>query len=661
MFRAIQNVVTFAPIAIVFTLTLTAAAADHWDLKSPDGRLLVRVEQHEGISYSVRAGDSPVVAPSQVDLKVSGSGWFGKQADKITASDSSHQETFKFVVPRKYRERKVDFNELAVELSDEARVVFRAYNDGIAYRWETSLPNEVEVEDELAEFNFPGNPRIWFPEEDTMFSHQERVYKDEVLADISDDRFCSTGTLINLDDGRKVYISESDLRSYPGMYLRGAGGHKAGLVGKFAPFPLESFPKNDRDVEVSKPAAYLAKTAGTRTFPWRVMIISDHDTELLQSELIYELGQPLAIEDTSWIKPGKVAWDWWNGIDLTGVDFHAGINTASYKYFVDFAAEYKLDYILLDEGWTASTTDILHENPNVDLPEIVRYGKEKGIGVILWVLWNALDANMEPALDRFEKLGVAGIKVDFMQRDDQWMIEYYHRVARAAAARHLLVDFHGACKPFGLNRPYPNVLTSEGVNGLEQYKWTDKHTNPEQELIYPFIRMVAGPFDYTPGAMRNATRKDFRTINNHPMSLGTRCHQLAMYVVYESPLQMLADSPSHYRNEPECMKFLSAVPTVWDDTIALDAKVSHYVAIARRSGNDWFVGAMTNWEPRELTIKLDFLPAGEYQLDAWNDGINADRNAQDFRSESESVTANSTANIKMAPGGGWVGWIHPSR
>lgn len=364
---------------------------------------------------------------------------------------------------------------------------------------------------------------------------------------------------------------------------------------------------------------------------------------------------PLAIDDPSWIQPGKVAWDWWNGIDLTGVDFRAGVNTATYKYFIDFAAENGIEYILLDEGWTKSTDDILHEHPDIDLEEILSYGKEKGVRVILWVLWNALEEHMDEALDRFEKLGVAGIKVDFIQRDDQWMMEYYERVAREAAKRHLLVDFHGACKPYGLNRPYPNVMTSEGVNGLEQYKWGDQKANPEQELVYPFIRMVAGPLDYTPGAMVNANRESYRWIVDHPMSLGTRCHQLAMYVIYESPLQMLADSPSRYQKEPECLKFLSTVPTVWDDTKVLDAKVEDYLVLARKSGDDWYLAAMNDWEPRKFEVNLDFLPKGEYVLDLWRDGVNADRNGMDFVHETKKISAGSSLTLSLAPGGGWVG------
>ena len=336
------------------------------------------------------------------------------------------------------------------------------------------------------------------------------------------------------------------------------------------------------------------------------------------------------------------------------------MNTATYKYFVDFAADYGLQYILLDEGWTATSRDILHENPNVDLAEIVRYAKQKGVGVLVWVLWKPLDERMDETLDRFQKLGVAGVKVDFIQRDDQWMIDFYLRTVREAAKRHLMVDYHGACKPTGWSRAYPNIMTSEGVNGLEQYKWTAEHTNPKHELTLPFTRMVSGPMDFTPGAMSNANRDNFRPIMEHPMSMGTRCHQLAMYVVYESPLQMLSDSPSHYRKEQECMKFLSAVPTVWDDTVPLAAKVSDYVAVARRSGDNWFIGAMTDWERRDLDISLSFLPPGQYQLEVWSDGVNADRDGQDFARSTQTVSSSDKLKLNLAQGGGWVGLLKPT-
>ncbi|MCA9258032.1 MAG: glycoside hydrolase family 97 catalytic domain-containing protein, partial [Planctomycetales bacterium] len=368
---------------------------------------------------------------------------------------------------------------------------------------------------------------------------------------------------------------------------------------------------------------------------------------------------PCEMDDVSWVKPGKVSWDWWNNLDLFGVDFSAGVNTDSYLHMIDFAAEYGLQYIILDEGWS-DTRDVMRTAPDIDLEKIVAHGKQKGVGVILWVTWNGLDRKMEEALDAWSKLGVAGVKVDFMQRDDQWMMDFYWRAAEATARRKMLIDFHGACKPTGLRRTFPNVISYEGVTGLEQYKWTDEITTPDQELTLPFIRMVAGPMDFTPGGMRNADRRSFKPVFDHPMTQGTRCHQLAMYVIFESPLQMLADSPSEYRRQPECMKFLSQVPTTWDDTRVLHAKVGDVIALARRSGEDWYVAAMTDWTPRELDLDLSFLPSGAFQLEAWADGVNAARNANDFRRESRQVSQTDQLKVELAPGGGWAGWLRPA-
>ncbi len=653
-------------IAATFSLAAPSPclAAQAWTLTSPTSRLEVKVEQSDGIKYSVLLRGQEVIAPSQIDLKVAGKGSLAKQAGEPVATERSKSETVDFVVPRKYRQLKTKYNELELKFADGAKLVFRVYDEGVAYRWETSFPGEIEVEDELAQFIFPGQPSSWFPEEESIFSHQERAYKYLPLAEIGPERFCSTGVLVDLKDGRKVYISESDLLSYPGMFLRGAGGGQVGLVGKYAPFALETQPlagsSCGRDVPVTKAAPYLAKTEGTRTFPWRVVLVTEKDTELLQSEIVFNLASPQKIDNNAWIKPGKVTWEWWSDVNVTGVDFRAGVNTETYKYYIDFASDYGIEYLLLDEGWCADSSDVLSENPNLNLKEIVDYAKAKNVRVLLWVLWNGLDKNLEAAMTKFEKLGVAGIKVDFMQRDDQWMVDFYERVAREGAKHHLLVDYHGAYKPTGLRREYPNVMTREGVTGMEQYKWGDAAANPEQELVLPFTRMVAGPMDFTPGALNNANKESWRWSIGQPMSEGTRCHQLAMYVVYESPLQMLCDSPTRYRQETDCMKFLAAVPTVWDDTIALDAKVGDYVAIARRSGDEWYVGAMTDWSPRELKIKLDFLPDGVYQLESWSDGVNADRNGQDFRYRTEQVSSGDTLTLKLAPGGGWAGRLRPA-
>ena len=387
-------------VASLLLIHLSAAAsfaAQSWTLDSPSSRLQVKLEQRDGIWYTVSLHNSPLIVPSQIDLKIADLGWLGQQPGDAKVSQQSRTEEVKFVVPRKYRERQTEYNELTLEFASGARLVFRAYDEGVAYRWETNFPNSIEIDDEKAQFIVAGKPQVWFPEEDSIFSHQERVYKYLPLDEITSDRFCSTGVLIDFSAGRKMFISESDLQSYPGMFLRGADNQQVGLVGKFAGYPLETEVKDDRNVPVSKAAPYLAKTDGNRTFPWRVMIVSEQDKDLLQSELIYELAAPLAIEDTAWIKPGKVAWDWWNGIDITGVEFRAGVNTQTYKYFIDFAADYGLQYILLDEGWTATSSDILHDNADVNLGEIVRYGKQKGVGVLVWVLWKPLDEHMEEA------------------------------------------------------------------------------------------------------------------------------------------------------------------------------------------------------------------------------------------------------------------------
>ena len=371
--------------------------------------------------------------------------------------------------------------------------------------------------------------------------------------------------------------------------------------------------------------------------------------------MVYKLAKPLQLTDTSWIKPGKVAWDWWNANNVYGVDFRAGINTETYKYYIDFAAKYGLEYIILDEGWYV-LGDLMKVVEGMDMEALFRYAKSKNVGIIPWVIWKTLDDQLTEAMDQFEKWGAKGLKVDFMQRDDQWMVNYYDKIAKEGAKRHMLIDFHGSFKPTGLRRAYPNVITREGVRGLENCKWGTA-ANPEYNVTIPFIRMVAGPMDYTPGAMINAQKRDFQAIFNRPMSLGTRCHQLAMYVVYESPLQMLADSPSNYLKEPECMEFLAKVPTVWDETKVLDAKVADYLLIARKSGSEWYVGAMTDWTGRELTVDFSFLGPGQHSIEIYKDGINADRHGNDYKKETSKVSASDTMKIKLAPGGGWAAII----
>jgi len=641
-------------IAVFLFLIPLILNAKEYTLESPSGRLNVKVTVEENIHYSVFLSDKEIISPSPISMTLEDK-VLGQDArvrrDKITSVDEMIVPT----VQRKYAEIPDAYNQLTLNFRGY-NLLFRVYDEGVAYRWEVTEDGPLKVMDELATFTFPADFMIWFPEEESMFTHQERLYEEVKLSEISSDRFASTGLLVDAGNNVKVYISESDLISdYAGMFLKGSADNPHRLVGKYAGVVLEEERLTDRDVKPVKYADYIADLEGPKSFPWRVMIISDEDRQLVQSEMIYKLAPENVIENTDWIKPGKVAWDWWNALNVYGVDFESGVNNETYKYYIDFAAEYNLDYIILDEGWY-HLDDIMHVVDEIDVKELVDYGEEKGVEVILWVVWKALDDKLTEALDQFEEWGVKGIKIDFMQRDDQWMVNFYEKIARECAEREMLVDYHGAYKPVGLDRKYPNVISYEGLKGMENCKWSDQ-PDPEHNLTLPFIRMVAGPMDYTPGAMINKNKENFRDVFTEPMSPGTRCHQLGMYVVFESPLQMLSDNPSNYYREPECMEFLEAVPSVWDDTKVLEAKVSDYILMARRSGDTWFVGAMTDWSPREMELDLGFLPEGNYKMEVWKDGINASKHAADFAQEEMSVTNGSKVTIEMAPGGGWVGII----
>ncbi len=632
--------------------------ARDYTLTSPSGKLKVRISVNEDIRFSVDYAKQPLIVSSPIDLKIQDQGFLGQQPQVKEVQTSSTNTVIEPVVKQKSAKIRVHFQQLDLNLSNNVTLQFRAFDDGVAYRWKLNLPqNKIQIDSERVEIHFAGDFLTYFPEETSFHSHHERLYKKWRLSQVGR-RFCALPVLLIAPDSIKILLTEADLYDYPGLFLKGSSNRSFQLNGIFPHFPLSEIKKNDRDVWVNKYAPYLARTKGRRTLPWRVFIITDKDDELLTSQMVFKLASPLRIEDVKWIKPGKVAWDWWNALNLYGVDFRAGVNTQTYKYYIDFAARYGLDYILLDEGWY-KLGDLLSVVPQIDIPEIVRYAHSKKVGVILWVVWKTLDEQFEQAMNQFEKWGIDGIKVDFMQRSDQPTVQFYEKVAKEAAKRHLLVDFHGCYKPAGLRRAYPNVLTREGVPGLEHNKWTDKMATPEMVVTLPFIRMVAGPMDYTPGAMINATKKQFRAIWDRPMSQGTRCQQLALFVVFESPLQMLADSPSNYLREPEAMEFLAAVPVVWDETRVLKAKIGDYIVMARRNGSEWYVAALTDWTPRDFTIPFDFLPEGTFKAIILEDGPNADRNAIDFKRKEMKITRKQTLNIHLAPGGGWVARLIP--
>jgi alpha-glucosidase len=627
-------------------------------LTSPDKKTKVKVSVAKDIQWSVVRNGESLVEPSALAMTLSNGKQLGINPSIAGTSTQSVNQNITAVVPIKNRVIPDVYNELKLQFKGNYSVSFRLYNDGAAYRFETNLDDKsIEVKNETADFNLAGNYRVYWPlENDPNFqSHYEATWKDTVVTGIPNTQYGYLPLTFTTPKGTKLVITEADLFDYPNMFLYGSSGKK--LTSAFPPVILKSETKGDRDLVITQKAEYIAKTTGKRTYPWRTLLIGD-DKSLLENEVVYKLSAPNILKETNWIKPGKVAWDWWNANNIYGVDFKAGLNTATYKYYVDFASEYGLEYIILDEGWSKATTNIKESAPEIDMVELVKYAKSKNVDVILWALWNTLDKDVEGTLDIYKRWGVKGIKVDFMARGDQYMVNYYERVAKACAERSLLVDYHGAFKPAGLNRKYPNVINFEGVKGLENNKWSDVIT-PTHDVILPFTRMVAGPMDYTPGAMINANPKNYKAIFTEPMSQGTRAHQVAMYVVYDGPLQMLSDNPSNYLKEPECTRFISRFPTVWDKTIALQAKSGEYVAIARKNGKNWYIGAMTNNDARNLDFSTAFLDGKNYKVEILQDGINADQHAADYKIVSRNIKAGDKLEAKLAPGGGWAAILTP--
>lgn len=642
------------------SLAASASAQRAYTVVSPDGATSVRVETGPRVAYSVTRRGRVLVAPSPISLTLDGGRVLGRGARVVGSETRQMRDSVRPVAPTKNALVRERWNELDLRFAGGYALEVRAYDEGIAWRWTLAMGDSVTVAAEQATFDVQGATPGWVGLDSTFMTHYEPAYKLVSLDTLRGGRLGLLPLLVPLDGGTKLAITESNLESYPGMYAvsgRDSSASGPAIVGRFPAFPLADSARNDRDVVVTRRAPYIARIGGRRALPWRVIIIADEDRALLENQLVYELAPASRLGDVSWIRPGKVSWDWWNALNLRGVPFRAGINTETYEYYIDFAAKYGIPYIILDEGWY-ELGDLLTQAPGVDVPAIVRYGQSKNVGVILWTTWHTLDTQMTPALDQFQRWGIRGIKVDFMQRDDQKVVEFYWRTAREAAARHLLVDFHGAHKPAGLNRAWPNVLTFEGVRGLEHNKWSAEVT-PRHTMILPFTRMLAGPMDFTPGAMINAQPRDFRVVFDRPMSMGTRVRQLAMYVLYENPLQMLADSPSEYLREPEAMDFLSTVPVTWDETHSLDAKVAEYALVARRSGDSWYVGAMTDSSARTLPLSLSFLGAGRWTMDLWADGPNADRNAMDFTRTTREVSRADSVQLRLAPGGGFVARLRP--
>ncbi len=638
----------------LLSLAGNALAQTSYSLLSPDKRIEVRIRTGDRFSYDVVLKGTVLLQNSTFSIDIDHN-TLGLQPKVTATKERSYDGTLDPPVRQKFAKVRENYNELRLTAEGNYAVVFRAYNQGVAYRLETSLPQaEVKVYHEESSFNFPDDYRVYYPQEESFFSHNERHYLPLNLKTIAPAAIASLPAVVEAANGVKVAIADADIEDYPGLWLHGTSGN--GLAATFAPYPLKETLEKDRDFKVTQAADYIAVTRGTRSYPWRVLGIAEKDGDLITNQLVWLLAKPSLVEDTSWIKPGKVAWDWWNALNIDGVNFKSGVNTETYKYFVDFAAKYGIPYIILDEGWY-KLGNLLEVVPEINMEELTAYAKQKNVGIILWMVWKTLDDQFDPAFDEFTKWGVKGLKIDFMQRNDQKLINFYYKTSREAAKHHLLVDFHGGQSQITMTRTWPNMISGEGVRGLEWSKWSAE-TEPQHNITLPFTRMFLGPMDFTPGAMLNATKKDFAPVFDRPMSLGTRCHQLGMYVVFESPLQMLSDSPSNYLREPEMMEFLAPVPSVWDDTKVLDARIAEYALVARRSGKDWYVGAMTNWTARDLQVDFSFLPAGTFWLEAYQDGANADRIASDYTKTKTQITRETKLKISLAPGGGWAARIH---
>lgn len=649
-------------LALTASLVLSSGAlvrgqGQSYRLASPDGALSVRVDVGETLLWSVRKGDQRVLEPSAIALQL-GDTTLGQSprvvSDKTETVDTRFDAIHyvKAVVRDHYRQ-------LTLELEGDAGVIFRAYDDAVAYRFFTKKKGEIVVRNEVANFNFADDydafiPYMWDYRGGQIFNASfESPYAETKLSKFDKESLSILPMVVSLGNHRKVEILEADLESYPGLYLTLNETGK-GLKGVWPAYPLEVKRGGFRDMNLipTKRADFMARTEGPRSFPWRAAIVTESDRDLLGNDIVQRLASPSRLADTSWIVPGQAAWDWWSGYAITGVDFKAGMNTATFKYHIDFAASHGVKYIILDAGWS-DTFDLHKVNPDVDLDEILAHAKRKNVGVVLWASWYAILEQMNEAFPRYAAMGVKGWKIDFIDRDDQVAVESTYEIARRAAQHKMFVDYHGVFKPTGLQRTYPNVLGYEGVYGLENFKWADRDA-PRYAVTIPFIRNVAGPMDYTSGAMRNTTQADFKARDHAPMAKGTRCHQLAQYVVFEVPFQMLSDSPSSYLKEPESTDFITRIPTTFDETVALDGSLAEYVVMARRKGDTWYVGAMTNWTARDLTLDFSFLKGGKYEAVVFADGVNADRDAIDYKRTVVPISPGETLKVHLAPGGGWA-------
>ncbi len=649
---------------IIATLLISwSISAKTYEVASPDGSLKAEVSLADGkILYSVMKDGKVMLSPSLIGMQLTDGTSYDGSVRFLKADRSS---TDRVLDARFYKKSQVQekYNQLTLRFKTYD-LLFRVYDAGVAYRFVSKSKDPFKVVGETAQFVFPADWKMFVPYvcqntqtlESQYFNSFENMYEYTSLSEWNKERLAFVPLMVESSEGYKINIMESALMNYPGMFLYNSDADSS-LEARFAPYPkdIEQGGYNNLQGMVKSREDYIAAYDGATAFPWRIINVSSQDKEMLDNDLVWLLGEPADSSiDWSWIKPGKVAWEWWNNWHITDVDFKVGINNDTYKYYIDFASKYGIEYVILDEGWAVKgMADLFNVVPEINIAELVAYGVERNVGIVLWAGYWAFDKDMEKICSYYADLGVKGWKIDFMDRDDQMMVDFYRRAAETAAKYHQFVDFHGGFKPCGLNRTYPNVLNYEGVHGLEQMKWSKVGTDQlTYDVTFPFIRMACGPVDYTQGAMRNYNFRWYKPCYVDPVSQGTRCHQLGMYVIFESPFNMLCDSPQHYEQEKECTEFIAKIPTVWDETVALDGKVGDYIIVARRSGDKWYVGGLVGQQARTVTFNLDFLGEGDWTIELFKDGVNATRHAEDYK---KTITAaDKTMTVEMAPGGGFA-------
>ena len=635
-----------------------AAKEKKYVLSSPDGTLKVEISAGNELAYQVMHGNDTILSHSNIGLVLENGTIVGK-TPRITGErrrkikDNIESPFYRF------KEFVATGNELDLKLKGGFGIIFRAYNEGVAYRFYTTQSSDIIIKEEQAEFNFKEDYTAYLPyttnDKKPMAMAYQNVYD---IIPLSKAQPKLAFLPVTVDCGSvKLTLLESDLEAYPGMFVQSQQG-KYGLKGVFAPYPAKTdfYPWRKQEY-VTETTDFISRSRGSRSYPWRVLAITEKDTDMPVNNLVYALASPNRIGDTSWIKTGKVAWDWWNDWNLKGVPFKAGINMDTYKYYIDFASRNGLEFIVLDEGWyDPKSGDMLTVIPELDLTELIAYGKSKGVEIVLWTVFNVLDSQLEAACKKYADMGMIGFKVDFLDRDDQTAVEMVYRIAEMTARYKLTLDLHGIYKPTGINRTYPHIINFESVFGMEEVKWTDiKNNMPLYDVTFPYIRMMAGPVDYTPGAMRNATKADWRAMYYTPASMGTRCHQLAAYIVHDSPFTMLCDAPTNYLNEQECVDFIASLPVEVDSTFIASGELGKYIVTVRKKDVNWYIGGMTNWDERDVQLDFSFLPEGmSYTAVLFKDGVNANKQAEDYRKETIRIDKDSRLTLHLASGGGFA-------